>query len=153
MLPPHAMVMEAALMMEIAYVTTVSMQQIAQVNFLCISDHQNMFCNLKCFVWLVECDAGQKCSGQGICGPVGACECDVGFYTEDCSSKLKIWYFVFDTFPTYCEKNCDKEFFGNLRQKSKYYFAKPIYSNRERSELFMKQSIIIFYNCNRLLWL
>ena len=34
MLPPHAMVMEAALMMEIAYVTTASMQLIAQVNLL-----------------------------------------------------------------------------------------------------------------------
>ena len=36
MLPPHAMVMEAALMMEIAYVTMVSMQLIALVKFLCI---------------------------------------------------------------------------------------------------------------------
>ena len=108
MLPLHAMVMEAALMMEIAYVTTVSMQQIAQVNFFCISEHQNMFCNLKCFVWLVECDAGQKCSGQGICGPDGACECDVGFYAEECSSKLKIWYFVLNTvlIKIVIKKNC-----------------------------------------------
>jgi hypothetical protein len=34
MLPPHAMVMEAAQMMAIANVTMVSMQLIAQVNFL-----------------------------------------------------------------------------------------------------------------------
>jgi hypothetical protein len=33
MLPLHAMVMEAAQMMEIANVTTVSIQKIAQVNF------------------------------------------------------------------------------------------------------------------------
>ena len=68
--------------------------------------HQNTFCNLKCFVLLVECDAGQKCSGQGICGPDGACECDMGFYMEDCSSKLKIWYCFLILF---CEKNCDQE--------------------------------------------
>ena len=34
MLPPHAMVVEAAQIMEIANVTTVSMQLTAQVNFL-----------------------------------------------------------------------------------------------------------------------
>jgi hypothetical protein len=34
MLPPHAIVMEAAQMMEIANVTTDFMQLIAQVNFL-----------------------------------------------------------------------------------------------------------------------
>ena len=34
MLPPHAMAMEAAQMMEIANVTMVSTQLIAQVNFL-----------------------------------------------------------------------------------------------------------------------
>ena len=34
MLPPHAMVMEAVQMMEIVYVTMVSIQLIAQVKFL-----------------------------------------------------------------------------------------------------------------------
>jgi hypothetical protein len=34
MLPPHAVIMEAAQIMEIANVTMVSMQLIAQVNFL-----------------------------------------------------------------------------------------------------------------------
>jgi hypothetical protein len=34
MIPPHAIVMEAALMMEVANVTMDSMQLIAQVNFL-----------------------------------------------------------------------------------------------------------------------
>jgi hypothetical protein len=34
MLPPNAMVMEAALMMEIAYVTMDFIQLIAQVNFV-----------------------------------------------------------------------------------------------------------------------
>jgi len=34
MLPPHAVIMEAAQMMEIANVTMVSLQLIAQVNFL-----------------------------------------------------------------------------------------------------------------------
>ena len=34
------------------------------------------------------CDATQNCSGQGVCGPEGACECDCGFYMQDCSSKL-----------------------------------------------------------------
>ena len=46
------------------------------------------FWNFLYFVWIVECDAAQKCSGQGICGPEGDCECDIGFYMEDCSSKL-----------------------------------------------------------------
>ena len=46
---------------------------------------------------IVECNAAQNCSGKGICGPDGACECDVGFYAEECSSKLKIWYFVLNT--------------------------------------------------------
>ena len=36
MLPPHAVVMEAAQLMEIANVTAVSLQLIVQVNFLCI---------------------------------------------------------------------------------------------------------------------
>ena len=35
------------------------------------------------------CDAAQNCSGQGVCGPEGACECDIGLYMEDCSSKLE----------------------------------------------------------------
>ena len=30
---------------------------------------------------------------------------------EDCSSKLKIWYFVFDTVLTYCEKIVIKKIF------------------------------------------
>ena len=59
------------------------------------------FLNLKCSFSIVECNAAQNCSGQGICGPDGVCECDVGFYTEDCSSKSKIWYFVMNTIQTY----------------------------------------------------
>jgi hypothetical protein len=43
MLPPHAMVMEAAQMKEIANVTTISTLLIAQVNFFELSDHQNTF--------------------------------------------------------------------------------------------------------------
>ena len=41
------------------------------------------------FLCIVECDAAQKCNGQGICGTDGLCKCDCGFYLEDCSSKLK----------------------------------------------------------------
>ena len=67
------------------------------------------FLNFELLYQIVECNAAQNCSGQGICGPDGACECDMGFYMEDCSSKFKIWYFVFDTVLTYSEKNCDQE--------------------------------------------
>ena len=95
MLPPHAMVMEAAQMMEIANVTMVSMQLIAQVNFLWI------VWSLKCFfeilnylllfpfIQIVECDAAQNCSSKGICGPDGACDCDPSFYGDNCTSKLR----------------------------------------------------------------
>ena len=38
----------------------------------------------------VQCDPATTCSGHGTCGPDGACECDNGFYMDDCSSKLKI---------------------------------------------------------------
>ena len=67
------------------------------------------FLNFELLCQIVECNAAQNCSGQGICGPNGACECDVGFYMEDCSSKLAIGYFVFNTVLTYCDKNCDQE--------------------------------------------
>ena len=40
------------------------------------------------FIKIVECDAAKNCSSKGICGPDGACECDVGLYMDDCSSKL-----------------------------------------------------------------
>ena len=66
---------------------------------------------------IVECNAAQNCSGQGICGPDGACKCDVGFYTEDCSSKFKIWYFVLTS--NY-DKSFDQEkllWIWGLRQK------------------------------------
>ena len=43
MLPPHATVMEAALMMEIAYVTMVSTRLIAQVKFFELSNHPDIF--------------------------------------------------------------------------------------------------------------
>ena len=43
-----------------------------------------------CFiVKIVQCDAAQNCSSQGICGPDGACNCDPSFYGEDCISKLR----------------------------------------------------------------
>ena len=47
-----------------------------------------MFWN-KYFVWIVKCDAAQNCSGQGICGPDGACQCEAMFYGENCISKLR----------------------------------------------------------------
>ena len=55
-----------------------------------MSDHQNTFWNSKSFLFIkiVECDAAQNCSSKGICGPDGACECEVGLYMDDCSSKL-----------------------------------------------------------------
>ena len=40
-------------------------------------------------VKIVECDAAQNCSSQGICGPDGACDCDPSFYGDNCISKLK----------------------------------------------------------------
>ena len=64
------------------------------------------FENLNAFFWLVECNAAQNCSNQGICGPDGACDCDCGFYMEDCSSKLKKLYFVSKIVLTYQKKNC-----------------------------------------------
>ena len=41
------------------------------------------------FIEIVECDAAQNCSSQGICGPDGACNCDPFFYGENCISKHK----------------------------------------------------------------
>ena len=59
---------------------------------------------------IVDCNAAQNCSGQGICGPDGACKCDVGFYTEDCSSKFKIWYCVLNAvLPSNYVKSFDQE--------------------------------------------
>ena len=55
-------------------------------------------------VEIVECDAAQNCSSQGICGPDGACDCDCGFYMDDCSSKHEKLYFVFKIVLTYCKK-------------------------------------------------
>ena len=40
-------------------------------------------------VKIVECDAAQNCSSQGICGPDGACDCDPSFYGDNCASKLR----------------------------------------------------------------
>ena len=42
----------------------------------------------KYFVWIVECDAAQNCSGHGICGPDGACQCEATFYGDNCISKF-----------------------------------------------------------------
>ena len=36
----------------------------------------------------VPCDATTTCNGHGSCTNDGDCECDIGHYTEDCSSKL-----------------------------------------------------------------
>ena len=47
------------------------------------------------FLWIVECDAAQKCNGHGICGTDGLCECDWGFFLEDCSSNLKETFQLF----------------------------------------------------------
>ena len=65
------------------------------------------FLNFELLYQIVECNATQNCSGQGICGQDGACECNVGFYMEDCSSKLMTGSFVFNTVLTYYDKNCD----------------------------------------------
>ena len=46
--------------------------------------------NLICFLLIVECDAAQNCNSQGICGKDGSCECDWGFFMDDCSSKNKL---------------------------------------------------------------
>ena len=43
----------------------------------------------KYFVWIVGCDAAQNCSGQGICGPDGACQCEATFYGYNCISILR----------------------------------------------------------------
>ena len=71
-------------------------------------------------LWIVECNAAQNCSGQGICGPDGACECDVGLYMEDCSSKLKKCILF-----NYRENNCDAEKMFCVLGRG------IIYSNRE----------------------
>ena len=68
---------------------------------------------------------------------------------EDCSSKLKIWYFVFDTVLTYSEKIVIKKIFCEFEVEGRKLIPKTNLFKQERSELFMKQSIIIFYNCNR----
>ena len=51
-------------------------------------NHPNIFWNFKYFAWIVECDAAQSCSGQGICGTDGACQCEATFYGENCISKI-----------------------------------------------------------------
>ena len=51
-------------------------------------NHLNIFWNFKYFVWIVECDAAQNCSGHGICGPDGACQCEATFYGDNCISKF-----------------------------------------------------------------
>ena len=35
----------------------------------------------------VSCNA-TSCSGQGICADDGVCDCNDGFYTDNCSSKF-----------------------------------------------------------------
>ena len=46
------------------------------------------------FLSIVECDAALDCNDQGLCGKDGSCECDWGFFMDDCSSKLRKCYFV-----------------------------------------------------------
>ena len=53
---------------------------------------------VKCFAWIVECDAAQNCSGQGICGPDGTCQCDNGFYAANCSGKISLNYSIIKIF-------------------------------------------------------
>ena len=57
-----------------------------------------IFWKSKCFAWIVECDAAQNCSGQGICGPDGTCQCDNGFYAANCSGKLSLNYSIIKIF-------------------------------------------------------
>ena len=88
MLPKTAVDMEFVDQMELVNVTTVSMQLIAQVNFLWTIQSSKFVWN-KYFAWIVKCDAAQNCSGQGICGPDGVCQCEAMFYGENCKSKLR----------------------------------------------------------------
>ena len=88
MLQPHAMIVETAQTMEIATVTAVSFQLIAQVTFLWIIQSLKYFL-LNVLHWVVECDAALNCSGHGICGPEGACQCDPTYYGDNCTSKLR----------------------------------------------------------------
>ena len=90
MLPPRAMDMGVVQMMEIANVMMVSTQLTVQVNFLWkyfIEIMNALFLILS--VEIVECDAAHNCSSQGICGPDGACDCDLSFYGDNCISKLR----------------------------------------------------------------
>ena len=79
----------------------------------------------KWFVQIVECNAAQNCSSQGICGPDGTCECDIGYYMEDCSGKLKIWNFVLNTVLLW-EKLLSIKTFVNLRQEGQELIHKTI---------------------------
>ena len=58
-------------------------------NFIWIIQSSKYFLKFKWFVWIVECNAAQNCSSQGICGPDGACDCDHPFYGDNCTSKLR----------------------------------------------------------------
>ena len=46
------------------------------------------FLNFELLYQIVECDAAQNCSGQGICGPDGACQCEATFYGENWISEI-----------------------------------------------------------------
>ena len=81
-----AMVVEAVHMMEIASVTAVSMQLIAQVNFL----------------WIIQSSKyilkGVFSKPSGNCTNHGDCQCDKGFYAADCSGKLSLNYSIIKIF-------------------------------------------------------
>ena len=89
------------------------------------------------FPSIVECDAAQNCNGQGICGLDGSCECNGGFFMEDCSSKLKKWYFVSTIVLTFFEK---KLF---LWSRKNCAIIRTINWNSGRSELVLEQNVFL----------
>ena len=89
-LQSHATIKEFVLLMELATVILPFTEIIAQVN---LENWRFNYLILKLTFFILNffiagCHYLLTCSDHGYCNDVGTCQCDEGFYGDNCSSKL-----------------------------------------------------------------
>ena len=90
MLPKTAVVKESVDQMELVTAILPFMEIIAQVK-LENWRFNNLILKLTVFIsnfFIAGCHYLLTCSDHGYCNDVGTCQCDEGFYGDNCSSKF-----------------------------------------------------------------